>query len=135
MNPRRTLHSSLVVASILALAACKDSDRKDAERAAPSASPATAASINQGKICETKQWRTVNDCAVGQKVGFFPESFGNAQLPVLFAAVNCDLRYSVVITTGAVTCIYQPLKHEEAAEPARGAASGSAGAAPAASVQ
>ncbi len=40
------------------------------------------------------------------KSGVFTPSFGNQQLLVIFAAVNCHLRYSVALTTGAVTCIY-----------------------------
>jgi len=45
-------------------------------------------------------------CKVGRKVLFLPQTFGNEQLPVLFAAINCDLRYAVALTNGAVTCIY-----------------------------
>ena len=47
-------------------------------------------------------------CKVGQKVLFNPVQWGNEQFPVRFAAKYCDLRYSVVITTGAVSCIYKP---------------------------
>lgn len=111
----RAIRVSLVLASILALAACKEPERKDAERGTPASAPASAASINQDKICETGEWRTVENCEVGQKVAFFPARFGNEQLPILFAASHCDLRYSVVATNGAVTCIYKPLKRQEAA--------------------
>jgi hypothetical protein len=37
-----------------------------------------------------------------------PASFGNEQLPVLFAAVNCDMRYAIALTKGGVACIYEP---------------------------
>lgn len=72
---------------------------------------ATSAPVD-GQLCQVKAWQyddVAAACKVGQKVLFLPESFGNEQLPVVFAAVNCDLRYSVALTTGAVTCIYRPI--------------------------
>lgn len=68
--------------------------------------------IDQANLCEVDQWQhgeVAAKCKPGQKIVFLPESFGNAQLPVIFSAVNCDLRYQVVQTTGAVTCIYGPI--------------------------
>jgi hypothetical protein len=78
-------------------------------------------SIDQDNLCEVNSWapaETSKTCKVGQKVVFLPNSFGNEQLPILFAALNCDLRYSVALTTGAVSCIYAPtkLKPENAAK-------------------
>ena len=76
----------------------------------PSAS--TETSIDQANLCEVKAWQhdvVSGLCKPGQKVVFLPSSFGNEQLPVIFAAVNCDLRYNVALTTGAVTCIYGPI--------------------------
>ena len=77
----------------------------------PTAGPATA-SIDQANLCEVEAWQhdvVANTCKPGQKVVYLPSRFGNEQLPVIFAAVNCDLRYSVALTTGAVTCIYGPI--------------------------
>lgn len=51
---------------------------------------------------------TPPECSPGQKIAFLPRSFGNEQLPILFAARNCDLRYSVAMTRGGVVCIYLP---------------------------
>lgn len=76
----------------------------------PSSAP--SAPIDQARICETTAWEpdsVASICKSGQKVVFLPSSWGNEQLPVLFAAVNCDLRYSVAMTKGAVTCIYMPI--------------------------
>lgn len=78
----------------------------------------TAPAPEQGNLCEVTAWRkdaVARSCKPGQKVVFLPESFGNEQLPVIFAAVNCDLRYEVALTRGAVACIYAPLK--DAAQP------------------
>jgi hypothetical protein len=68
--------------------------------------------INQSQICEVSGWQhdvTSKACKPGQKVVFLPSRWGNEQLPILFAAVNCDLRYSVVLTNGGATCIYNPI--------------------------
>lgn len=82
--------------------------------------------IDQANLCEVKEWNrdsVSSSCKPGQKVVFLPPSFGNQQFPVIFAAVNCDLRYTVVLTTGAVTCIYSPTpikaKGDESAVPGK----------------
>ena len=62
--------------------------------------------LNQGEYCETNELAAPAHCKPGQRVVFLPSRFGNEQLPVLFAAANCDLRYTVVLTNGGVTCIY-----------------------------
>ena len=71
-----------------------------------------ASNINQQTLCEVKAWEhdtVAAACKPGQKVVYLPSSFGDEQLPVIFAAVNCDLRYGIAMTTGAVTCIYLPI--------------------------
>ncbi|RNL67071.1 hypothetical protein [Zhongshania marina] len=75
----------------------------------------SAVSIDQESLCEVSGWQkdvTAASCTEGQKVLFLPSSFGNEQLPVIFAAVNCDHRFSIALTNGAVSCIYSPLKAE-----------------------
>ena len=77
------------------------------------AAPAKETAIYQANLCETSSWQhdiVARVCKPGQKVAFLPERWGNVQLPIMFAAVNCDLRYAVVQTDGAVTCIYGPIK-------------------------
>lgn len=71
---------------------------------------AAAVDIFQDSVCEVRSWRVADSCTPGGKIVFLPESFGNEQLPVLFAALNCDLHYQVVSTKGAVTCIFLPVK-------------------------
>jgi hypothetical protein len=101
MKPSSYLMQLTLVSTFLALSACKQ--------------PATAApvpAINQGEICEVKGWQYDNAveaaCKPGQKILYVPASFGNEQLPVLFAAVNCDMRYAIALTKGGVACIYEP---------------------------
>jgi len=99
------LYTSLLTGSILALLGCAPSGAASTTPSAPA--------IVQDQICEVDQWQrdaAAEVCKAGQKVVFLPKSFGNEQLPILFAAVNCDLRYTVVSTKGGVTCIYAPLK-------------------------
>lgn len=109
----------LLGGATLLLAAC------NVQAPAPTAvAPAEPAGPDQGHICQVGDWHVASDCKAGQKIVFLPESFGNEQLPVLFAALNCDLRYQVVATRGAVTCIFGPIK------PAVPAAQASAASAP-----
>lgn len=79
--------------------------------------------INQDEICEANNSIEVENCKPGQKVAFLPSRFGNEQLPVYFAAANCDLRYSVVQTNGGVTCIFLPIKPKAPVEAASAASS------------
>lgn len=75
--------------------------------------------IDQSNLCEVKEWRwdTVNkSCKPGQKVIFTPDRFGHESLPVIFAAVNCDMRYTVVQTKGAVACIYNGIQGKSGEE-------------------
>ena len=88
-----------------------------------------ASAIDQANLCEVKVWQhddVASTCKPGQKVVYLPSSFGNEQLPIIFAAVNCDLRYNVALTTGAVTCIYGPITPTPA-EPQKQAAEKPAG--------
>ena len=76
----------------------------------------TAHAENAGdpdRLCSVNDWQrntVAKMCEPGEKIIFLPESFGNEQLPIIFAAVNCDLRHAVVSSKGAVTCIYRPIK-------------------------
>jgi hypothetical protein len=108
---------SLVLSlATLALSATACRQQGEAERGSPGSqapSPASSEpSINQSQICEVSGWQhdvTASACKPGQKIVFLPSRWGNEQLPILFASVNCDLRYSVVLTNGGVTCIYNPI--------------------------
>tara|TARA_R110001583_G_scaffold125319_1_gene276861 strand:+ start:95 stop:412 length:318 start_codon:yes stop_codon:yes gene_type:complete len=76
--------------------------------------------IDQTSVCEVYEWNkdvTAEYCVPGQKVIYMPKNWGNEQLPIIFAAVNCDHRYAIALTNGAVSCIYTPLKPDEVAKP------------------
>ena len=78
-----------------------------------------SANIDQKILCEVDGWNKVTtaaSCQVGQKVVYLPSSFGNEQLPVIFAAVNCDHRFSIALTKGGVSCIYSPLNPDKPVE-------------------
>lgn len=49
-------------------------------------------------------------CQVGARIAYLPRSFGNEQLPVIFAATHCDHTRSIALTNGAVSCIFSPAK-------------------------
>jgi hypothetical protein len=67
---------------------------------------------NQQNLCQVRDWK-VNSvakvCKSGQRVVFLPNSWGSEQLPILFAAGNCDHHYSIALTNGGVSCIYKPV--------------------------
>lgn len=82
----------------------------------------------QDKVCEVRGWQSdvTAECKPGQKIVFLPNSWGNEQLPILFAAVNCDMRYTVAMNNGGVVCIHAKLQPEKPAQekpaaPAQGA--------------
>lgn len=104
-----TLRSCVLIAAFtVSLAACGQ-DHPTPGHDGP------AAAIDQTNLCEVKRWErdiVKESCVPGQKVVYLPDRFGNAQLPIFFAAVNCDLRYTVALTEGAVTCIYLPITLE-----------------------
>ncbi len=59
-------------------------------------------------------WREAakDKCEVGQKIAFLPDQWGNKQLPVVFIANNCDMRYSVALTEAGAVCIYKPVEDD-----------------------
>lgn len=94
------------------------------EHAPAGAEPA----LVQDKVCEVRGWQSdvTAECKPGQKIVFLPNSWGNEQLPILFAAVNCDMRYTVAMNNGGVVCIHAKLQPEKPAQekpaaPAQGA--------------
>lgn len=83
--------------------------------------------INQESLCQVDSWQhdaVASLCSEGQKVVFLPNSFGNEQLPIIFSAVNCDLRYTVALTKGGVTCIYKPIVPTPPAAQSKGSEGG-----------
>ena len=101
MSPQKNTFPLLCLYSGLLLSGCNQSQPE----------------INQHDICEVKGWQkdvTAAECKPGQKVVFLPDRWGNEQLPILFAAVNCDHRYSFALTNGGVSCIYTPLTPDPA---------------------
>jgi hypothetical protein len=75
-------------------------------------SPALA----QAELCVTTEVRVESGCNPGQRVVFMPERFGNEQLPVMFASMNCDLRYAVAMTNGGVTCVFMKARRPQRAD-------------------
>jgi hypothetical protein len=109
---RIALSAVVSTVSLLVAACAQQAPGPKASAATRPESVASSAPAVDGHLCEVKTWQyddVAAACKPGQKIVFLPESFGNEQLPVIFAAVNCDLRYSVALTTGAVTCIYHPI--------------------------
>ncbi|MCQ1061364.1 hypothetical protein LRP52_49075 [Photobacterium sp. ZSDE20] len=73
-----------------------------------------AVDINQDTLCTAKSWKAADNaakCKEGSKIAFLPNSFGNEQLPVMFIALNCDLRFDVSLTNGGAVCIFKPVEN------------------------
>jgi hypothetical protein len=82
---------------------------------------ASSAKLAQEQICVTSEVRVESGCEPGQRVVFMPGSWGNEQLPVMFAAMNCDLRYAVAMTNGGVTCVFMKARQPNKPDPAASA--------------
>jgi hypothetical protein len=94
--------SITVLCSLSVMAACTP----PASAPASGAQLPTQSSLDQLDICQVRSDSVAQKCKAGQKIVFLPSSWGSEQYPVVFAAANCDLRYSVAMTAGGVTCIY-----------------------------
>ena len=71
---------------------------------------AAGPSINQETACSVTSVRPQDNnqiCKDGQKVSYAPERWGNEQLPIMFAALNCDHRFEIVHNKSAVSCIFK----------------------------
>lgn len=95
---------AVAVMASLTLAGC---DYSKAESSAAAEAPVQTALC----MVQTNDYdKIAESCIKGEKIVFTPLRFGNEQLPVTFAAVNCDHRYSIALTKGAVSCIYNPIE-------------------------
>jgi hypothetical protein len=124
MSCQRSFDRSITIFTLTAgLVACGGSNTAMAP-ASQAAASTPSETIIQDDVCETDTWAVAPNCKQGQKVVFLPRTFGNEQLPVVFASLNCDLRYFVALTNGAVTCIY--LHRQKKEKPAAAASGASA---------
>ena len=79
--------------------------------------PADNAAIDQETLCQVSTWKPINvasQCEPGQKVLYRPDDNAGAEQSALFAAANCDLRFSVSATPGGTACIYRPIRSANA---------------------
>lgn len=105
---RISLLISATVGSLM-IAACGNKDGVETSKNAA----VNVTLLDQTKACQSSDLIPPAQCKRGQKVIFLPQTFGNEQLPVMFSVLNCDFRYSVVVTRGAVACIYEPINRED----------------------
>jgi hypothetical protein len=126
--------SRIFALASIALVATACTPREAGDNAAPAAPQTEAAPldiVDPSETCITPMLdqdfiRTV--CKPGQKIAFLPQRWGNEQLPILFAAFNCDLDATVVLTNGGVVCRYLPQPKKEDAGQEGEAAEGDPGA-------
>jgi len=80
--------------------------KSDTPQKDTSASSAQTASANASKLCVFSNDEEADKCQSGQISLFAPHSFGNEQLPVIFAAKYCDFNFPMVSTVGSVSCVF-----------------------------
>jgi len=70
----------------------------------------TAPNIDQQAYCRAGEDLNYPDekCVPGQKIIYWAGLHFDQSL-ALFAAINCDMRYSIVTAGGAIACIYAPI--------------------------
>jgi len=103
----RCLLAPVLVVGVFVVAGCTPTAPAEA-----SAESAAMPEIEQGNVCWVRDSdldAIYKECKPGNKILFTPSVFGRESLPIMFIAANCDMRYSVAWTNGAVTCIYAPL--------------------------
>jgi len=116
-----TQKKSLVIGAAFSvlLVACGQPPITATDTSSPAEESGAKAEIDPNKVCSVP---TLDDqltrmlCKPGQRVAFLPQRWGNEQLPLYFAAANCDLRFSVAITNGGVVCQYMPQPQDTEAE-------------------
>lgn len=117
-----TLRISAIAFSALMISGCSPSGSETTAQTAEVASDPAAVVVDMVDPGETCVTPTLDQdvirllCKPGQKVAFLPQRWGNEQLPIAFAAFNCDLDASVVVTNGGVVCRYLPQPKRAAAE-------------------
>lgn len=106
--PSRLLaEATLVTCLALALSGC---DKPPTAIAGPT--PVSVAPIvseftaNTSQLCVFSNDESAAVCKSGQTALFAPETFGNEQLPVIFAAKYCDFSHPIALTKGAVSCVF-----------------------------
>ncbi|RVT51311.1 hypothetical protein [Rubrivivax albus] len=104
------------LAALVAIGLLGCTQGQQASPAAPAPAADTSA-LAQTEICATQEVRVETGCKPGQRVVFMPSRFGNEQLPVMFASMNCDLRYAVAMTNGGVTCIFIKVRAPQSEAP------------------
>jgi len=108
----RRLCAPVLVVGVFVVAGCSPT-------APAEVSPGSIAGpeINQLKFCNAgdDMLRISEECVPGQKVLYFASPHFDQEL-VIFAARNCDMRYSVVTAGWGIACIYAPI--DPATDPA-----------------
>jgi hypothetical protein len=58
------------------------------------------------KLCAFSNDDEAVKCQPGQIALYVPNSWGNEQLPIIYAAKYCDFNFPIVHTNGAVSCVF-----------------------------
>ena len=121
INIRQIAFRVAIAAAIGAfLVACGGGKSETFVKATPSPS-AMLVTSQSSELCAFADDDEAAICQPGQVALFVPNSWGNEQLPIIYAAKYCDFNFPIVHTNGAVTCVFFKnrtiVKNEESSAP------------------
>lgn len=101
-----TIRAAVLASVASALLGC-GGGKSEPLASSPSAAVAAQASpSNASKLCAFANDDIATKCQSGQIALFVPDSWGNEQYPVIYAAKYCDFNFPIVHTNGAVSCVF-----------------------------
>lgn len=105
---QKTTTSTLAVLMAIAMmSGCGGGKSNVTEKQAPIVAQAVAQKPTEAsKLCPFANDDEAVKCQPGQIALFIPQSWGNEQLPIIYAAKYCDFNFPIVHTNGAVSCVF-----------------------------
>jgi len=101
-----TIRAALLAGATSALFGCGGGKSEPVAGSPSTTVAAQAAPSNASKLCAFANDDIATKCQSGQIALFVPNSWGNEQYPVIYAAKYCDFNFPIVHTNGAVSCVF-----------------------------
>ena len=104
-DKQMSIRVAIIAAITTAMVACGGGKSESSVAAAPSPA-AKAVPSESSKLCAFANDDEAANCHSGQVSIYLPNSWGNEQLPIIYAAKYCDFNFPIVHTNGAVSCVF-----------------------------
>ncbi|MGB9767021.1 MAG: hypothetical protein ACPLXN_06065 [Sulfurihydrogenibium sp.] len=69
--------------------------------------------VNNSELCVVNDVDIIPNCKEGNLIAFLPNSWGNEQLPLYFAAIHCDFNHQIIYNNGGVVCVYTAKRNQK----------------------